>query len=144
MAEQKQGTVVIAPGVLCTIARLTTPLRARRGRDEPSGRAALPSSICQGDGIKVQVIDEAVILDVYIVAANRREHAAMSREIQAQVNARHPRDCGLWRCRKTTCIYWMSRIAGHPESVERDTERCPAQPLARRPFFFSALYIRMR
>jgi len=40
---------------------------------------------CQGDGIKVQVMDGAVVLDVYIVAANDVNLLQLSREIQAQV-----------------------------------------------------------
>jgi len=84
VAERKLGTVVISPGVLCTIARLTTLSvpgvvgMSRRGMQ----RFLRP---CQGDGVRVQVADEVVILDIYIVAATDFNMLQLSREIQAQV-----------------------------------------------------------
>ena len=84
MAERKLGTVVISPGVLCTIARLTTLSvpgvvgMSRKGME----RFLRPG---QGDGVRVQVVDEAVILDIYIVAATDVNMLQLSREIQAQV-----------------------------------------------------------
>jgi uncharacterized alkaline shock family protein YloU len=85
MAEQKQGTVVIAPGVLCTIARLTTLSVPGVVGMSRLGVQRFLRPTCQTDGIKVQVIDGAVILDVYIVAANDVNMLQLSREIQAQV-----------------------------------------------------------
>lgn len=84
MTEQKHGTVVISPGVLCTIARLTTL--------SVPGVVAMSHQGMQrffragrGDGIKVQVVDGAVILDIYIIAATDVNMLELSREIQAQV-----------------------------------------------------------
>jgi uncharacterized alkaline shock family protein YloU len=84
VAERKQGTVVISPGVLCTIARLTTlSVLGVVGMSHHGVRRFLRP--CRGDGIKVQVVDGAVILDIYIVAATDVSMLHLSREIQAQV-----------------------------------------------------------
>jgi uncharacterized alkaline shock family protein YloU len=84
VAEQKQGTVVISPGVLCTIARLTTlSVPGVVGMSHQGVQRFLRPR--RGDGIKVQVVDGAVILDIYIVAATDANMLQLSREIQAQV-----------------------------------------------------------
>ncbi len=84
MVERKQGTVVISPGVLCTIARLTTlSVPGVVGMSHQGVQRFLRPS--RGDGIKVQVVDGAVILDIYIVAATDVNMLQLSREIQAQV-----------------------------------------------------------
>jgi uncharacterized alkaline shock family protein YloU len=84
VVERKQGTVVISPGVLCTIARLTTlSVPGVVGRSHQGVQRFLRPS--RGDGIKVQVVDGAVILDIYIVAATDVNMLQLSREIQAQV-----------------------------------------------------------
>lgn len=84
MTERKQGTVIISPGVLCTIARLTT-------LSVPGVIAMSHLGVkrflrpCRGEGIKVQVVDGAVLLDIYIIAATDTNMLQLSREIQAQV-----------------------------------------------------------
>jgi uncharacterized alkaline shock family protein YloU len=84
VAERKQGTVVISPGVLCTIARLTTlSVPGVVGMSHQGVQRFLRAG--RSDGIKVQVVDGAVILDVYIVAATDVNMLELSREIQAQV-----------------------------------------------------------
>lgn len=84
MAERKQGTVIISPAVLCTIARLTTlSVPGVVGMSHQGVQRFLRP--CRGDGIKVQVVDGAVILDIHIVAATDVNMLQLSREIQAQV-----------------------------------------------------------
>ena len=84
MADRKLGTVVISPGVLCAIARLTTLTVPGVVRMSHRGvqRFLRP---CHGDGVQVQVIDEAVVVDIRIVAAADVNMLQLSREIQAQV-----------------------------------------------------------
>ena len=84
MAERKLGTVVISPGVLCAIARLTTLSVPGVVRMSQQGmqRFLRPE---QGDGVQVQVVDEAVVVDIYIVAATDANMLQLSREVQAQV-----------------------------------------------------------
>ncbi len=84
MADRKLGTVVISPGVLCAIARLTTLTVPGVVRMSHQGvrRFLRP---CRGDGVQVQVIDEAVVVDIHIVAATDVSMLQLSREIQSQV-----------------------------------------------------------
>ena len=84
MEERRLGTVVISPGVLSTIARLTTlsvPGVAHMGH--LGMRRLLGPRL--GDGVKVQVVDEAVVLDIYIVAGTDVNLLQLSREIQSKV-----------------------------------------------------------
>lgn len=84
VAERRQGTVVISPAVLSTIARLTTLSVPGVVAMSRQGVQRLLQSH-RGDGIKVQVVDGAVILDIFIVAATDVNMLQLSREIQAQV-----------------------------------------------------------
>lgn len=81
---QKLGTVIISPTVLSTIARLTTLAVPGVVRVSPVGMHRLLGA--RGDeGVKVQVTDEAVVLDIYIVAAADVNLLQLSREIQCKV-----------------------------------------------------------
>jgi uncharacterized alkaline shock family protein YloU len=84
MTERKLGTVVISPAVLATIARLTTLSVPGVVQMSPFGVHRFLGAR-QGGGVKVQVIDEAVILDIYIVAAADVNMLQLSREIQSKV-----------------------------------------------------------
>ena len=84
MTERKLGTVTISPGVLSTVARMTTLGIPGVVRMSPLGVDQILSSR-RGDGVKVQIIDEAVVLDLYIVASADTNVLQLSREIQSQV-----------------------------------------------------------
>ncbi len=81
---QKLGTVIISPSVLSMIARLTTlsvPGVARMAR---SGVRRLLGAR-DGSGVKVQVDDDMVALDLYIIAEPDVNMLKLSREIQCKV-----------------------------------------------------------
>lgn len=84
MAERKLGTVAISPAVLSTIARMTAQAVPGVVRMSPIGVDRLLSPR-RGDGVKVQVVDETVVLDLYLVAANDMNMLQLSREIQSKV-----------------------------------------------------------
>jgi uncharacterized alkaline shock family protein YloU len=81
---QKLGTVIISPTVLSTIARLTTLAVPGVVRTSPTGVYRLLGT-CIEDGVKVRVVDESVILDIYIIAAADVNLLQLSREIQHKV-----------------------------------------------------------
>jgi uncharacterized alkaline shock family protein YloU len=82
--EQKLGTVIISPAVLSMIARLTTlsvPGVARMASSPV--RRVLGSRGC--DGVKLEVVEDTVVLDVFVVAASDINMLQLSREIQGKV-----------------------------------------------------------
>ncbi len=87
---QKLGTVIISPTVLSTIARLTALAVPGVVRMSPSASGAplhlyrLPGLRSDG-GVKVKVTDEAVVVDIYIVAAAGVNLLQLSREVQSKV-----------------------------------------------------------
>lgn len=84
MAEHKLGTVAISPAVLSTIARMTALSVPGVVRMSPTGVDRLLSSR-RADGVKVQVVDETVVLDLYLVASTDSNMLQLSREIQSKV-----------------------------------------------------------
>lgn len=84
MVERKLGTVVVSPAVLATIARLTTLSVPGVVQMSPLGVNRFLGAR-QGDGVRVRVLDEAVILDIYIIAAADVNMLQLSREIQSKV-----------------------------------------------------------
>lgn len=86
--NEKLGTVCIAPRVLATIARLTTlsvPGVSRLYPAPPRGVGSLWSSRGPNAGVRVEVVDDAVAIDTYIVAEPDASLLPLSREIQARV-----------------------------------------------------------
>jgi len=86
--EARLGTVRISPYVLATIARLTTlavPGVVRMFRDLSSGVDRLLKGKGAGDGVRTQVVDDAVSVDLYIVAAQDVNLYQLGREIQMRV-----------------------------------------------------------
>ena len=86
---EKLGTVRIAPQVLVTIARLTTlnvPGVVRMSRDlPPQVNRFLHGK--KGDGsVRVQIIDDAVSVDLFVIADSSTNLYDLGREIQAQVS----------------------------------------------------------
>lgn len=84
MTERKLGTVVISPAVLSTIARLTTLTVPGVVRMCCPGMQRLLGGRA-AEGVKVEVVDEAVVLDIYIVAATDVNLLNLSREIQSKI-----------------------------------------------------------
>jgi uncharacterized alkaline shock family protein YloU len=84
MAERKLGTVAISPAVLSTVARMTALSVPGVVRMSPLGMDRWLSPR-RGDGVKVQVVDETVVLDLYVVAATDINMLQLSREIQSKV-----------------------------------------------------------
>jgi uncharacterized alkaline shock family protein YloU len=86
--EQKLGTVRIAPEVLTTIARLTTlavPGVARMSGDLPAGVDRLLKGRAGRAGVRIDVVDEAVSVDLYIIAQPQVNVYQVCREVQEQV-----------------------------------------------------------
>lgn len=81
---RKLGTVIISPIVLTTVARMTAS-------SVPGVVRMSPQSVRQfwggqvEDGVKVQIVDDAVVLDLYLVASPTVNLLALSREVQAKV-----------------------------------------------------------
>ncbi len=78
------GTVSISPGVLAMIARLTTISVPGVSSMASTGVGRFLSAQ-QGDGVKVQVVDNAVVLNLYIVAQADVAMLDLSREVQCKV-----------------------------------------------------------
>ena len=81
---QKLGTVIISPAVLSTIARLTTQSVPGVARMACLGVQRLFGSR-RGGGVKVQVVDDMVAVDLYIIAKSSASMLELSREIQCKV-----------------------------------------------------------
>jgi len=81
---RKLGTVIISPAVLSMIARMTTLSVPGVAHMSPLGVRRLFGT--RGyDGVKLQVVDETVVLDLHIVAAADVNLLQLSREIQHKV-----------------------------------------------------------
>jgi uncharacterized alkaline shock family protein YloU len=87
--EDSLGTVRISPQVLATIARLTTlsvPGVVRMFHDLSSGVDRLLKGKGAGDGVRLEVIDEAVSVDLFIVAGQNINLYDLGQQIQARVS----------------------------------------------------------
>jgi uncharacterized alkaline shock family protein YloU len=82
--EQKLGTVIISPAVLSMIARLTTLSVPGVARMMSSPvRRVFGARGC--DGVKLEVVDDTVVLDLFVVATSDVNMLRLSREIQGKV-----------------------------------------------------------
>lgn len=86
--EERLGKVIIAPNVLVTIAKLTalsTPgvVRMSPGWTESVGR--LLRRRVPGEGVKIEVENDAVSVDLFIVVEQGADILKLSREIQTEV-----------------------------------------------------------
>lgn len=82
------GTVRISPAVLATIASLTTrsvPGVIRFSRDFASGVDRILRGK-GGDSVHIKIVDDAVQLDLYVVASVDANLYKLGREIQTQVS----------------------------------------------------------
>ena len=84
MEGRQLGTVIVSPGVLSTIARLTTLSVPGVARMSPLTMPRLLGAR-GSDGVKVQVVGEAVALDIHIVASADVNMLELAREIQHKV-----------------------------------------------------------
>jgi uncharacterized alkaline shock family protein YloU len=86
--EERLGVVRISAQVLANIARLTTlavPGVVRMFRDLSGGVDRLLRGRGAADGVRVEVIDEAVSVDLYIVVAQHVSIYELGREVQTHV-----------------------------------------------------------
>ncbi len=86
--KENLGTVCIAPGVLATIARLTTlavPGVSRLCTARPNSVGSLWSGRGPNAGVRIDVIDDAVVIDIYVVAAPDASLLPLGREIQTRI-----------------------------------------------------------
>jgi len=87
--EGRLGTVRISQQVLVTIARLTTlsvPGVVSMFRALPSGIDRLLRGKGASDGVRVSVVDGAVLVDLRIIAARKISICELGREIQNRVS----------------------------------------------------------
>ena len=87
--EEKLGTVRISPQVLATMARLTTlevPGVVRMSRDFSSGVGRFLRGRAAGDGVRIEIVDDAVAVDLHVVVAQEVNLHELGREIQSRVS----------------------------------------------------------
>ncbi|MBN1400576.1 MAG: Asp23/Gls24 family envelope stress response protein [Anaerolineae bacterium] len=88
--EGQPGTVRISPQVLATIARLTTlsvPGVLSMSSDLPGGLERwFKGRSGSGDGVRVEVVDDAVSVEVHIIAARNVNLYELGLKIQTLVS----------------------------------------------------------
>jgi uncharacterized alkaline shock family protein YloU len=87
--EERMGTVRISPQVLATIARLTTlavPGVGRMYRDLTSDVDRFFKGKVATDGVRIEVADNAVAVDIYVVAKPHTNLYELGRQIQTDVS----------------------------------------------------------
>lgn len=87
--EERMGTVRISPQVLATIARLTTlavPGVGRMYRDLTSDVDRFFKGKVATDGVRIEVADNAVAVDIYVVAKPHTNLYELGRKIQTDVS----------------------------------------------------------
>lgn len=87
--EEQQGTVRISPQVLATIARLTilsVPGVAQLHHDLSSDVDRLFKGKGGGGGVSIELVDDAVVVDLEIIAKRDVNLYDLGRNIQAQVS----------------------------------------------------------
>jgi uncharacterized alkaline shock family protein YloU len=85
----KLGAVRISPQVLATSARLATlavPGVVCMYRDLPSDVNRWLKGKSAGDGVHIQVVDDAVSVDLHLIAAKNVNLYNLGREIQSRVS----------------------------------------------------------
>jgi uncharacterized alkaline shock family protein YloU len=86
--EEKLGRVTIAPEVLITIARLTTlstPGVVRMSTDWMGNVNRLLGRTSSGGGVRIEVEDEAVTVDLYVIVEPGVNMYNLGQAIQAEV-----------------------------------------------------------
>ena len=85
---KKMGTVRISPGVLATVAQLTALSVAgvaRMASGPMAGVSRLLGGRGGGEGVRVEVSDESVAIDLFVVVKSDFNMLALGRDIQAEV-----------------------------------------------------------
>ena len=86
--EEKLGKVTIAPEVLVTIARLTTlatPGVVRMSTDWMGNVNRLLGRTSSGGGVRIEVEDDAVAVDLYVIVEPGVNMYNLGQTIQAEV-----------------------------------------------------------
>jgi len=86
--EEKLGKVTIAPEVLITIARLTTlstPGVVRMSTDWMGNVNRLLGRTSSGGGVRIEVEDEAVTVDLYVIVEPGVNMYNLGQAVQAEV-----------------------------------------------------------
>ena len=86
--EEKLGKVTIAPEVLVTIARLTTlctPGVVRMSTDWMGNVNRLLGRTSSGGGVRIEVEDDAVTVDLYVIVEPGVNMYNLGQTIQAEV-----------------------------------------------------------
>ena len=86
--EKKLGTVRISPGVLATVAQLTALSVEGVVRMWPgpmAGVSRLFGARNPTEGVRIEVSDESVAVDLYVVVEPSLNMLALGREIQSSV-----------------------------------------------------------
>ena len=86
-AEKELGKVTIAPNVLVTIVHKTAetvPGVARLSENVPGVKRLLGLPTV-GHGVELDIIDDQVTVDVYLVAKRNVELLAMGRQLQREI-----------------------------------------------------------
>jgi len=86
--EEKLGKVTIAPEVLVTIARLTTlctPGVVRMSTDWMGNVNRLLGRTSSGGGVRIEVEDDAVTVDLYVIVEPGVNMYNLGQAVQAEV-----------------------------------------------------------
>jgi uncharacterized alkaline shock family protein YloU len=86
--EQRLGSVRISPHVLSTIVRLTTlsvPGVVRMSRNLSSNVDRLLKGKTTSEGVRIEVVDDTVSVDVFIVVAGDTNIYELGLQVQARV-----------------------------------------------------------
>ncbi len=86
--EEELGKVIIAPGVLVTIARLTAlsiPGVVRMSRGWVDSVSHFLGRTISGEGVRMEVEDNSVSIELYIVAERGKNMVELGRTVQAEV-----------------------------------------------------------
>jgi len=87
--EKNLGKVIIAPNVLVTIAKLTAlsvPGVVRMSPAWTDSMGRLLRRRTPGEGVRIEVEDDTVSVDLYIVVEQGADMPRLSRDIQAEVS----------------------------------------------------------
>lgn len=88
MSREKIGSITIAPGVLTTIVRQTVLAQdgvRRLSRRTPDAMGRLLGRSVAAEGIRVQVSDSLVNVDVYLMAEPDRNLLQFGRRLQDEI-----------------------------------------------------------
>jgi uncharacterized alkaline shock family protein YloU len=111
------GKTTIAPGVLLTIARLTTLEVNGVSRMAPvAGGVAWMPKRSQADGIRIEIEDDRVYVDIYVMVKQDFNVREVSRNIQNEVTRAISKMVGMQ----------VGRVNIHIEDIDYLTEKAEA------------------